>query len=304
MSKDYITRIKANVSIFATKKSSSVLDGTYLSVFMGRSMNFEDLREYVPGDSMRDVDWKASSRNRDHLLVKRYVADKKHNILLVLDTGAKMGADTAAGEPKKDVALYTAGTISYLAYKNGDNIGALYNSDGLMRLHAFKTGLVNVQRILAEADAEILKDSNVGKRKKNKHNDNSIGTTLNYIINRFRRKMIIFVITDMQGMDSVEETTLKRLVCRHDVLFVNISDHKISDGRQSYDVGSNSYIPAFVAGNKRLKKLEQAHHDEIISRASHKLLKHKIPCETINSEQEIVEQIIKLLERHKYAGFR
>ena len=69
MKKDYITRIKANVNIFATKKTSNVLDGTYVSVFMGRSMNFEDLREYVPGDSIRDIDWKSSSRSRS-LLVK------------------------------------------------------------------------------------------------------------------------------------------------------------------------------------------------------------------------------------------
>lgn len=304
MSKDYITRIKANVSIFATKKTSSVLDGTYRSIFMGRSMNFEDLREYVPGDSLRDVDWKASSRNRNLLMVKRYVADKKHNILLVLDTGAKMGADTATGSLKKDVALYTAGTISYLAYKNGDNIGALYNSDGLMRLHSFKTGLVNVQRILAEADAEILKDSNVGKRKKNKRNDNSIGNTLNYIINHFQRKMIVFVITDMKGMDSVEEATIKRLTCRHDVLFVNVSDCKVADGKKSFDVDNECYIPSFVARNKRLSRLENARHAEITERGSRKLIKHGIPFETINSEDEIVEKIITLLEKHKHANIR
>ena len=83
MISDYITKVKANISIYATQKTSSVLDGTYTSVYMGRSMNFEDLREYVPGDSIRDIDWKASSRSRN-LLVKRYVAEKKHNILLLM----------------------------------------------------------------------------------------------------------------------------------------------------------------------------------------------------------------------------
>ena len=63
--KDYITRIKANVSIYATKKTSNVLDGTYPSVFHGRSLNFEDLREYVPGDNIRDIDWKSSGRQDD-----------------------------------------------------------------------------------------------------------------------------------------------------------------------------------------------------------------------------------------------
>ena len=75
---DYITRIKSNIAIHTKIKATSILDGSYKSVFMGKSLNFEDLREYIPGDNIRDIDWKASSRSR-MLLVKRYIAEKKHN---------------------------------------------------------------------------------------------------------------------------------------------------------------------------------------------------------------------------------
>ncbi len=51
-------------------------------------MNFEDLREYVVGDNIKDIDWKASARSRN-LLVRRYIAEKKHNVMLVFDTGKK-----------------------------------------------------------------------------------------------------------------------------------------------------------------------------------------------------------------------
>ena len=86
---DYITKIKANIAIHTNIKATSILDGSYKSVFMGKSLNFEDLREYIPGDNIRDIDWKASSRSR-MLLVKRYIAEKKHNILLVFDSGIKI----------------------------------------------------------------------------------------------------------------------------------------------------------------------------------------------------------------------
>ena len=78
----------------------------------------------------------------------------------------------------------------YIAFKNGDNVGALYNSDGLIQFHQLKTGLYNVEKILSSYQADALK----GKK-------NSISKTLDYIINNFRRKMIIFVIEIINHLD-------------------------------------------------------------------------------------------------------
>ena len=71
MRKSYLNRIKANISIYARKNTSSLLDGNYKSIYKGKSLNFDDLREYVVGDNVKDIDWKASSRTRK-LLVKQY----------------------------------------------------------------------------------------------------------------------------------------------------------------------------------------------------------------------------------------
>lgn len=292
MSSDYITKIKANISIFATKKTGNILDGTYTSIFMGRSLNFEDLREYVPGDSIRDIDWKASSRSRN-LLVKRYVAEKKHNVLFVFDTGAKMNADTTAGNNKKETALYTMGTAAYLAYKNGDTVGAIYNNDGMVKYYPFKTGLLNIENILAHADKELCE----GK-------SNNLDKSLNYIVNNFRRKMIIFVITDMRGINSTSEAVLKRLMCRHDVLFINIGDTQVTGKGSSFNVEGNNYIPSFIRNNKKLMKLEADHMNEIKESNTKKLIKHGIMDTEINDKSEIVEKLIDLLERHKNANLR
>ena len=62
MSMKYITKVKANLLIYTKKKTSNILEGTYNSIYKGKSMNFEDLREYVVGDNVKDIDWKASSR--------------------------------------------------------------------------------------------------------------------------------------------------------------------------------------------------------------------------------------------------
>ena len=288
---DYITRIKANVSIYATKRTSNVLDGTYPSVFHGRSLNFEDLREYVPGDNIRDIDWKASGR-AGQILVKRYIADKKHSIMLVLDTGSKMAGDSAEFVQKREIALRTAGTIGYIAYKNGDTVGSLYNKDGLIKLNPFRTGIPNLERILAEYDRDLE------SRQKN-----SIEKSLDFIINNFKKRMIIFVITDMSGINEVSEACLKRLKTRHDVLFVNISDLGLT-GNQVFDIDGNGYVPNFISRNKKLAEIEKAKREEILTSNARKLLKFGVSSVNVDNEEEIVGKIIELLESHRYANVR
>lgn len=107
MKMKYVTKIKAKVLIHASKKINNLLDGSYRSIFKGASLNFEDLREYVIGDNIKDIDWKASARSLS-TLVKQYKAEKKHNILIILDTGRKMLADTEGLESKKEIALMTS----------------------------------------------------------------------------------------------------------------------------------------------------------------------------------------------------
>ena len=141
MIKSYINKIKANISIYASKKTSNILDGSYKSIYKGRSLNFEDLREYVIGDNIKDIDWKASARS-EKILVRQYIAEKKHNIMLVLDIGKKMRADTSDGVLKKEIAIMSAGTMAYLASKNGDYVGATYDRDGLISYFPFKEGLI------------------------------------------------------------------------------------------------------------------------------------------------------------------
>ena len=291
MMSGYINKIKANVSIYATHKTSSVLDGSYLSVYMGRSLNFEDLREYVPGDNIKDIDWKASSRS-GNLLIKRYVAEKKHNIMLVMDTGTKMEGDTLKGASKRETALMTAGTLSYLAYKNGDNVGALYDCDGMMKYHPFKSGLVNVENILAAYNADTMKTKK-----------GNVERTLEYIINYFKRKMIIIVISDLKGIATISETTLKRLRIMHDVMCVEISDADVTGGK-TFDLDTGLYMPLFITKNKKLEKMEREEKEALRRENERKLVHGGVMSVGIDDMEDTAGKIIELLEKHRYANNR
>ena len=108
--------------------TSRIIDGSYNSIYKGRSMNFDELREYVVGDDIKDMDWKASARSQK-LLVRQYIAEKKHNIMLVMDAGKRMLGYANDVQEKSDVALMAAGTLAYMVCDNGDYVSATYVSD-------------------------------------------------------------------------------------------------------------------------------------------------------------------------------
>lgn len=291
MKMNYITKIKANISIYASKKTSNILDGSYKSIYKGRSMNFEDLREYVVGDNIKDIDWKASARS-GKLLIKQYIAEKKHNIMLVLDTGKKMLADTKENESKKDVSIITAGSIAYLANKNGDYVGAIYNKNNEISFFPFREGLFNIERILSNYESDIEENGN-----------SYIENALEYLNKNLKRRMIIFIITDLKGMDTIKEETLKRLSCVHDVMAINISDTEMT-GESAFDVEENGYIPKFILEDKKLNELEKKRKEEIYSKSKKMFEKNRISTTTINKQSEITPKIIELLERYRNANIR
>jgi len=291
MINNYVAKIRARVGIYASKKSSNVFDGSYKSIYQGNGLDFENLREYIPGDSIRDIDWKASSRS-GRVLVKRYIAEKKHNIMLVFDTGKNMTAVTKALESKHNVALCAGGTVGYMAGLNGDNVGAIYNRNGFIQYYQLKTGTMNIERILTEYGKENF-ESYTGDLEK----------SLQYIIRYINRKMIVFVITDDKGMSTVSDDALKKLTYQHDVLFINISDADITE-KDAYSVEKNQYVPKYISDNKVLKEMEQTAKRELLEHNEKKLMKYKIVTTKVDSEEDIVDRITELLGGHKYANSR
>lgn len=291
MMMNYVTKIRAKVSIHASKKSSNIFDGSYKSIYQGNGLDFENLREYIPGDSIRDIDWKASSRS-GKVLVKRYIAEKKHNIMLVFDTGRKMSAHTKDLQVKKEIALNVGGILGYLAGKNGDNVGALYNRNSMIQYHQLRPGLYNIERILTEYDKEDFSGY-----------DADLEKNLDYIVRNIKRKMVIFVITDAAGIYNITEQTLKRLTCQHDVLFIRIGDADITGGN-SFNMDRNAYVPDYISNNKKLISIEQKIKQKIDADNEQKLLQYRIISTQINQDEEIVDKTVELLGGHKYANNR
>ena len=250
-------------------------------------MNFEDLREYVIGDNVKDIDWKASART-NKILIKQFIAEKKHNVLFILDTEKKMLADTKDLESKKEVALMAVGTIAYLVDKHGDSISAIFKTHDKIKSFPFKTGLYNIENILTYYEKEI--DTNY-----------NLEDLINYVLKFIRKRMIIFVVTDIAGMSNISEKTLKRLSLINDVMFVNVSDAFMT-GNNVFDIDQDSYIPDYILEDEKLKEIELGIKNKIYKETNEKFKKYKIVTTTINKQKDIVKDVFKLLERQKNAN--
>lgn len=280
---NYINKIKANISIQSTKKTTNILEGTYKSIYKGKSLNFENLREYVINDDVKDIDWKSSARSGT-LLVKQFIAEKKHNILLVIDSGIKMDADTDKHENKKELALFSAGTIGYLAIKNNDYVGMIYKGKKI-EYKPFKYNLYNLEEYLSSYNSNSTKE------------DNNINDLLNYILKNISKKTILFIISDISGINQINETTIKRLKQNNDLFIVNIQDN-IMLGNNIYDVENNEYIPDIFLKDNKLKEIEQKIKYQLLKDNELKFKKHNINMTTISNIKELNTKIIELLEEH------
>lgn len=288
MKLNYINKIKANISITSAKKSSNILDGTYKSIYRGKSMNFENLRNYVLTDDVKDIDWKSSTR-AGTLLVKQFVAEKKHNIMFVMDTGVKMSADTDFHESKKNLALFVAGTIGYLAVKNNDYIGMMFSKNNVFEFKPFKYNMYNLEEYLCEYDKYSTVD------------DININDLLEFTYKNIHKRMIIFVITDINGIDKIKTNTIKKLEQNSDVLVVNINDNYMF-GDNIYDVLKEEYLPEFLLKDAGLNIIEQNIKKKVLDKNTIRFKKNNIPIISISSIKQINYKIIELLKEQSYAS--
>lgn len=138
-------------------RARRMLEGGHTSLQFGRSDDFVDLREYAPGDDVRDIDWRASARS-SHLVVRRYVAEKAQEFLLVADTGANLLGQAPSGESKRELAILTLGAVGLVACAQSDKISIVHGDSRGSSTEPGSTGEDHLEQILtlvSNADIQI-----------------------------------------------------------------------------------------------------------------------------------------------------
>ena len=124
------------------------LAGAYHSVFKGRGMNFEEVREYVPGDEVRTIDWNVTAR-AGRPFVKKFTEERELTIFLLVDISAS-GNFGSAALSKRDLAAELASVLAFSAIRNSDKVGLLLYTDRVERYLPPKKGRRHVLRAVRD----------------------------------------------------------------------------------------------------------------------------------------------------------
>jgi uncharacterized protein (DUF58 family) len=236
-----LVRIKSRMFIHAHRKALHLLDGEYGSLVTGRSMDFEDLRAYVAGDEVRDIDWKATARHGT-TLVRRYTALRRQTVHFVLDAGRDMAARAADGESKSEVALTVIGVLGYLAVRHGDEVSLLSaDAERTIRLPA-QASENHLERVLRAIHSAHGLDSP----------PSDLHRTLGLVARTIRRRAIVVVITDDAVLDAEETKLVRRLRAQHEVIWVTVGDVDPLRFAGATGVDDGWRIPSALRADRRL----------------------------------------------------
>ena len=205
------------IELRTSKLANDLMVGAYNSQFKGRGMNFEELREYVPGDDVRTIDWNVTARMR-RPFVKLHREERELSVVLVLDVSAS-GDFGSTHRTKREVAAEIAGTLAFSAIRNGDKVGLLLFSDEVELFLPPKKGRRHLLRIIREA--LVFSPRKRGTR---------IESALSFLNHVTHRRSIVFLISDFLHGDTVGKRDIfqeiGRTNSRHDLVCVQLQDDR------------------------------------------------------------------------------
>lgn len=194
--------------------SNQIFSGEYHSAFKGRGMAFSEVREYMPGDDIRNIDWNVTARF-NHPFVKIFEEERELTVMLLVDISASGDYGTRR-QFKRELITELCAVLSFSAIQNNDKIGVIFFSDKIEKFIPPKKGKSHILRIIRELID--FKPSSPGT---------DIGGALRYFTNMIKKRSISFLISDFQSAGY--DDALKIAARKHDLVAIRIYDHRESE---------------------------------------------------------------------------
>jgi len=195
----------------ARKRSRDVLSGTYHSAFKGQGIEFAGVREYVPGDDVRFIDWNVSGRS-GRLQIKEFIEERELTVMLLVDLSASQGF-FSGDRSKKEVAAEIAALLAFTAQMNHDKVGALLFTDRVESWIPPRKGRTHLLRLVRE-----VLDFQPQSR------GTDLGGALSALNRVLKKRSILFLLSDF--WDRGYEIPLRMVARRHEVIALQIQDDR------------------------------------------------------------------------------
>ena len=282
----YLVKVRKKMDIFAQRRVRNVLTGNYGSVFKGRSLDFDDLREYNYGDDVKDIDWKATARSRS-VMIRRYIAVRKHNILLVADNGNTMATLAPSGESKQEVATFCAGVMAYIAQHHGDLVGE-------NKRYMLKEDTAYIENFLDKYAKSMALNAP----------ESDLNSLLTYVSKTYRERSFMIIMSDAEGISKIDTELVRKLHARHEIMFIVVEDSPLTNellaDYDAVDIDGKMRLSHFFRQNKKIAKAEAEYREAQRVGIRKTLRRIGIVCCFVDSVNHAIPRIIGMLEEQKH----
>jgi uncharacterized protein (DUF58 family) len=240
------------IEIRTNRIVDELIGGAYHSMFKGRGIEFDEVREYTPEDDARDIDWNVTAR-MGMPYIKKFVEERELTVMLVVDVSAS-GAFGSGDKSKRQNAIEIASLLAFSAIRNNDRVGLLMFSDSTELYLPPRSGRSHVLRLIRELVAF-----------KPGRNGTDINAALKETLQVLNKRSVVFLISDLIAKDDIEKS-MRIVNRRHDLVAIRILDPlevrwRPLAGVVLEDAESGGIVSLSKAGQKRFSEKSVAFHD-------------------------------------------
>jgi uncharacterized protein (DUF58 family) len=271
--------------------SRNIFAGEYHSAFKGRGMAFSEVREYMFGDDIRNIDWNVTARY-GHPFIKIFEEERELTVMLLVDVSGSRDFGTVE-RMKKNVIVEIAAILSFSAISNNDKIGVIFFSDRIEKFIPPVKGRTHTLRIIRE-----LIDFEPVSRK------TDIAMALRYLTNAMKRRVTAFVISDF--MDNIPhlEQALSIANNKHDMVGLRIYDEREAElpsvGMiKLKDAETGEYLWVDSSSN-RVREVYRQDWNERNKQLDNLLKKTGLDYVNISTREDYVKSLVALFKKREH----
>ena len=297
---------------------TETLAGQYHSVFKGQGMNFDQVREYQPGDDVRAIDWNVTAR-MNHPFIKKFVEERELTLMLLVDVSGS-GLFGSLEQSKRELAAEIASVLAFSAIRNNDKVGLILFSDEVEKFIPPRKGRSHVLRVIREV---LFYEP--------KHRGTDLNAALEFLLRVQSHKAIAVVISDFIGSPAIPRregsrrpkpqmmlleslaqasfTLLRQANRRHDLVAVQVTDPRELElpalGRlvfQDAETGEIVEVNTGDARNRDAFAVRQARAQEIVAQVFRKAGIDAIQLRTDQPYGGILGRFFETREKRRLRG--
>lgn len=285
--KEIISKIR-RIQITTSRLVTDILSGQYESVFKGRGIEFDEVREYQPGDEIRSIDWNVTAR-MGHPYIKKYVEERQLTVMILLDASRSSYFGTAR-RLKSELAAEVSAVLAFAAIQNNDRVGLIVFTDVIEKFIPPRKGLQHVLRVIREA--LYFKPRGRGT---------DIDGVLKYLNNVTTRRAVTFIVSDFFAKDFKRSLSIANK--KHDIVAVTITDPR---EMELPDVGIIELVDAESAkpfsldtSNRRLRETYSSRSRRMAQERSRLFGSAGVDHIDIRTDKPYIEEFVKFFRKRE-----